>query len=51
MGARAEDAPDDGPVAVALSTATAEVGLVARIVASQRRGAYSIVTFSGGILT
>ena len=43
--------PDESPVAVALSTAAAGGGLAACIAASQRRGAYSIVTFSGEILT
>ena len=42
---------DESPVAVALSTAAAEGGRAARIVASRCGGAYSIVTFSGGILT
>ena len=39
------------PVAVALSTAAAEGGRAARIVASRCGGAYSIVTFSARILT
>ena len=41
----------ESPVAVAESTAAAEVGRAARIVASRCGGAYSIVTLSGGILT
>ena len=39
------------PLCCGLATAGAEVGRPAFIVASQRRGANSIVTFLGGILT
>ena len=39
------------PLCCGLATAGAEFGRPAFIVASQRRGANSIVTFLGGILT
>ena len=48
---RAKVSPREEPLCCGFATAGAEVGRPAFIVASQRRGANSIVTFLGGILT